>query len=285
MDHVLTNSTIDKPSNLNCETHRRNFWNTPISVLVFSWFQPAKNLKKYGSWALVTGPTDGIGKSFSFELAKRGLNLVLVGRNPDKLKDVSDSIQAKYTKTQIKSVVVDFSGDLDEGVERIKEAIEGLDIGILIKMLRMVDEVLLNNLIKINVKGTTKVTQAVLPAMLKRKKGAIVNIGSGAALGITSGPPLYSVYPAAKAYVDQFSRCLCVEYKKSRIDVLCQICDAHPKGFLDAGYEPLRTPYRPHSLLWCFMYLLPDSLINARLMQLFLRIRKKGQLKDARKKE
>ena len=48
-------------------------------------------------------------------------------------------------------------------------------------------------------KGTTKVTQAVLPAMLKRKKGAIVNIGSGAALGITSGPPLYSVYPAAKA--------------------------------------------------------------------------------------
>ncbi|KAH9708480.1 Very-long-chain 3-oxoacyl-CoA reductase 1 [Citrus sinensis] len=265
MDHVRTNSTIDKPSNLNCETHRRNFWNTPILVLVFSWFQPAKNLKKYCSWALVTGPTDGIGKSFSFELAKRGLNLVLVGRNPDKLKDVSDSIQA--------------NGDLDEGVERIKEAIEGLDIGILIKMLRMVDEVLLNNLIKINVKGTPKVTRAVLPAMLKRKKGAIVNIGSGAALGITSGPPLYSVYPAAKAYVDQFSRCLYVEYKKSGIDVLCQICDAHPKGFLDAGYEPL-----PHTLQASFPPL-PDSLINARLMQLFLRIRKKGQLKDARKKE
>ncbi|KAK9188783.1 hypothetical protein WN944_020188 [Citrus x changshan-huyou] len=172
--------------------------------------------------------------------------------------------------------------------------------------------------------------------MLKRKKGAIVNIGSGAALGITSGPPLYSVYPAAKAvkpnvdpalglepnmpmdYWPIGSRCLCVEYKKSGIDVLCQICDAHPKGFLNAGYilcgnqdginqdtfifcpvndsylraairwigyEPLRTPYRPHSLLWCFMYLLPDSLINARLMQLFLRIRKKRQLKDARKKE
>ena len=110
--------------------------------MVLNWvyiyfLRPAKNLKKYGSWALVTGPTDDIGKSFSFELAKRGLNLVLVGRNPDKLKDVSDSIQAKYAKTQIKSVVVDFSGDLDEGVERIKEAIEGLDIGILIKMLRM----------------------------------------------------------------------------------------------------------------------------------------------------
>ncbi|GAY43978.1 hypothetical protein CUMW_078750 [Citrus unshiu] len=113
------------------------------------------------------------------------------------------------------------------------------------------------------------------------------------------------------------SRCLYVEYKKSGIDVLCQIslssydiCDAHPKGFLDAGsilcgnqdginqeififcpvnylraairwigYEPL-----PHTLQASFPPL-PDSLINARLMQLFLRIRKKGQLKDARKKE
>lgn len=51
------------------------------------------------------------------------------------------------------------------------------------------------------------------------------------------------------------------------------------------GYEPLCTPYGPHSLLWGFIYVLPDSLINARLMQLFLGIRKKGQLKDARKKE
>ncbi|KAK0574376.1 hypothetical protein LWI29_022738 [Acer saccharum] len=78
--------------------------------------RPAKNLKKYGSWALVTAPTDGIGKAFAFELARKGLNLVLVGRNPDKLKDVSDSIRAKYAKTLIKSIVMDFSGDLDEGV-------------------------------------------------------------------------------------------------------------------------------------------------------------------------
>lgn len=183
------------------------------SLSILKWvyvtfLRPAKNLKKYGSWALVTGPTDGIGKAFAFQLARKGLNLVLVGRSPTKLKDVSDSILAKYPKTQINTVVVDFSGDLDEGVTRIREAIEELDVGVLInnvgvsypyaRFFHEVDQELLRNLIKVNVEGTTKVTQAVLPGMLQRKKGAIVNIGSGAAIVIPSDP-LYAVYAATKA--------------------------------------------------------------------------------------
>ncbi|KAM1658934.1 hypothetical protein ACFX1T_047079 [Malus domestica] len=93
---------------------------------------PAKNLKKYGSWALVTRPIDGIGKAFAFQLAWKRLNLILVGRNLDKLKDVSDAILAKYGKTQIKTVVVNFTGDLDDDVMRTREMIEGLDVGLLI---------------------------------------------------------------------------------------------------------------------------------------------------------
>lgn len=183
------------------------------SIAVLKWvyvcfLRPGKNLKKYGSWALVTAPTDGIGKGFAFELARKGLNLVLVGRNPDKLKDVSDAIQSKYGKTQIKTVVVDFVGDLSEGMTKIRDAIEGLDVGVLInnvglsypyaRFFHEVDNELLKNLIKVNIEGTTKVTQAVLPGMLKRKKGAIVNIGSGAAIVIPSDP-LYAVYAATKA--------------------------------------------------------------------------------------
>ena len=60
------------------------------------------------------------------------LKLFLVSQNLDKLKDVLDSIQAKYGKTQIKNVVVDFSGDLFEGIKRVSETIEGLDVGVLI---------------------------------------------------------------------------------------------------------------------------------------------------------
>ncbi|KAL7140667.1 hypothetical protein ABFS83_08G004000 [Erythranthe nasuta] len=289
-----------------------------FSILIWvyvNFIRPGKNLKKYGSWALITGPTDGIGKAFAFQLARKGLNLVLVGRNPDKLKEVSESIKSKSGSIQIKNVVVDFSGDLDDGVSRIKEAIEGLDVGLLInnvgvsypyaRFFHEVDEKLLSDLIKVNIEGTTKVTQAVLPAMVKRKKGAIVNIGSGAAIVIPSDP-LYSVYAATKAYVDQFSRCLYVEYKNSGIDVQCQVplyvatkmasikrssffvpsTDGYARAALRwIGYEPRCTPYWPHSILWALANSLPESAIDAWRLKFCLAIRKRGQLKDSKKIE
>ncbi|KAM1452783.1 hypothetical protein EV2_002552 [Malus domestica] len=120
--------------------------------------QPLWNLKKYGSWALVTGPTDGIGKAFAFQLARNGLNLILVGWNSDKLKDVSDAVLAKYGKTQIKTIVVDFTGNLDDGVRHILKKIKGLYVGLLINIVGIlypyarffheVDSKLLRNLIK-----------------------------------------------------------------------------------------------------------------------------------------
>ncbi|KVI02482.1 very-long-chain 3-oxoacyl-CoA reductase 1-like [Cynara cardunculus var. scolymus] len=278
------------------------------------FLRPPKNLKKYGSWALVTGPTDGIGKAFAFQLASKGLNLVLVGRNPDKLKDVSDTIRGKFNQTQIKTMVVDFSHDLDQGIDKIKETIDGLDVGILInnvgvsypyaRFFHEVDDKLLCDLIRVNVEGTTKVTGVVLGAMIKRKKGAIVNIGSGATVVLPSDP-LYALYAATKAYIDQFSRCLYVEYKKSGIDVQCQLplyvatkmsslrrssfFIASPDGYARAairyiGYEPRCTPYWTHSVLWAFASLLPESVIEAWWLRVCLAIRKKGHLKDSRKK-
>ncbi|XP_057766999.1 very-long-chain 3-oxoacyl-CoA reductase 1-like [Salvia miltiorrhiza] len=291
-----------------------------LSLSILKWayvnfLRPGKNLKKYGSWAVITGPTDGIGKSFAFQLSRKGLNLVLVGRSPNKLEEVSGAIKSKSGSTQIKTVVVDFSGDLDDGVARIKEAIEGLDVGLLInnvgvsypyaRFFHEVDEKLLNDLIRVNVLGTTKVTQAVLPGMVERKKGAIVNIGSGAAIVIPSDP-LYSVYAATKAYIDQFSRCLYVEYKKSGIDVQCQVplyvatkmasirrssffvpsADGYARAALRwIGYEPRCTPYWPHTLLWAVANSLPESAIDAWRLKFCLAIRKRGQLKDSRKKE
>ncbi|KAL0344068.1 UNVERIFIED_CONTAM: Very-long-chain 3-oxoacyl-CoA reductase 1 [Sesamum angustifolium] len=268
-----------------------------LSLSILKWvyvnfLRPGKNLKKYGSWALITGPTDGIGKAFAFQLARKGLNLVLVGRNPDKLKDVSESIQSKYGRPRSRMWWWTFL------------AIWTREFPGLRKLLK-VDDKLLSDLIKVNVEGTTKVTQAVLPGMVKRKKGAIVNIGSGAAIVIPSDP-LYSVYAATKAYVDQFSRCLYVEYKKSGIDVQCQVplyvatkmasirrssffvpsTDGYARAALRwIGYEPRCTPYWPHSLLWALASSLPESAIDAWRLKFCLGIRKRGQLKDSRKKE
>ena len=60
---------------------------------VYNFFiRPGKNLKKFGSWAVVTGATDGIGKAFAFELASKGLNLVLVSRTKSKLDEAAKEI-------------------------------------------------------------------------------------------------------------------------------------------------------------------------------------------------
>ena len=53
-------------------------------------------LIRYGKWAIVTGCTQGIGKCYADELAKRGMSLVLISRNKDKLEKLAEEIHLKY---------------------------------------------------------------------------------------------------------------------------------------------------------------------------------------------
>lgn len=196
-----------------------------------SFLRPAKDLKDYGSWAIVTGPTDGIGKQLAFLLAQRGLNLVLVGRSPSKLSSVSDDILELHSSIEVKSVVVDLGTEVDKGMKKIKEAIGGLDIGLLInnagtgypsaRFFHEADEELVERIIRVNVESVTKLTHLVLPEMLKKKKGAIVNIGSGAG-SLVPSYPLNTIYASTKAYdfplsfrftlLNGFTKKLAVEY-------------------------------------------------------------------------
>ncbi|KAG0489284.1 hypothetical protein HPP92_008095 [Vanilla planifolia] len=151
----------------------------------------------------------------------------------------------------------------------------------------------------------TKVTHVVLPGMVERKRGAILNIGSGAAVVIPSDP-LYAVYAATKAYVDQFSKCLYVEYKGKGIDVQCQVplyvatkmasirrssflipsADTYARAALRwLGYEKRCTPYWPHSLVWFMASLLPETVVDNWRLGFCLGIRKRGMLKESKKKE
>lgn len=63
-----------------------------------------------------------------------------------------------------------------------------------------VDLELMESVVRVNVEGTTWVTKAVIPGMLKKRKGAIVNIGSGSSACVSSYL-LYTIYAATKAYV------------------------------------------------------------------------------------
>ncbi|XP_038892142.1 very-long-chain 3-oxoacyl-CoA reductase-like protein At1g24470 [Benincasa hispida] len=271
---------------------------TVVQWVFRAFLRPSKDLRYYGSWGVITGATDGIGKSFAYQLARAGLNVILVSRSSTKLKAVSKDIQSEFPDTKVKIIELDFTDDdISAGIAEIKEVIEDLDVGILINNVGItypnasffheVDEKVWMNVFKVNVKGTTWVTKAVLPKMIKKNKGAIVNIGSGAAV-IVPSHPLYAIYAATKAYVDQLSRSLHVEYKDWGIDVQCQVplyvatemasrvasvsraslfipsADDYVKASIRRiGYEPRCTPYWAHSLQWCFACLLPEATLDA----------------------
>ncbi|KAI5352162.1 hypothetical protein L3X38_005053 [Prunus dulcis] len=290
-----------------------------ISFLRWVWvvfLRPPKNLKDYGSWALITGSTDGIGKALAFEMASKGLNLVLVGRNPSKLEATSTELHEKCGgQIQIKNIVIDLAKFSGEEIENaIEEGIKGLDVGILInnagvaypyaRFFHEVDLELMESTMKVNIEGATWVTKAVLPIMLKKKKGAIVNIGS-ASSEILPSYPLYTVYAASKAYISMFSKSISLEYKKHGIDVQCQIpmlvatkmTKLKPSSFFVAspemyskasmrwiGYEHLCTPYWGHSVQWLIIHVLPDVLLNAIILRYFIGMRRRGQLKESQNK-
>lgn len=174
---------------------------------------PIKDLlTAYGSWAVVTGATDGIGKAFAFQLAAKGLNLILISRTQAKLEAVSLQIQAQFPNTKIKAVALDLSAAADDDAAfsaAMEEALGGAEVGVLVNnagatypAARYFDEVeervWRREVVGVNVKGTTWVTAAVLPGMVKRRRGAVVNVGSGSALVVPSHP-LFAIYSASKA--------------------------------------------------------------------------------------
>ncbi|KAJ0038864.1 hypothetical protein Pint_23616 [Pistacia integerrima] len=281
-----------------------------ISLLkwIFTTFlRPPKNLTHYGSWALITGATDGIGKALAKKCAQQGLNLILVSRSHNKLKAVETELRAEYPDTKITTVEFDFTGNISNGVRSIEKAIDGVEVGILINNVGItypsamffheVEEKVWMDIVRVNLEGTTRVTKAVLSGMIKRKRGAIVNIGSGAAIVVPSHP-LFTIYAATKAYVDQLSRSMHVEYKKFGIDVQCQVplyvatkmvskvasiekrsmFISSPEDYAEAsigwiGYEARCTPYWPHSLQWSFASLLPHSILDAWRLSIGIRRR------------
>merc|ERR1712061_893725 len=100
------------------------------------WHSVPLDVRQFGKWALVTGSTDGIGKAYAFALAAKGLNVVLVSRNPDKLKNVADQIEKCY-KVNTKNIPVDFKTSDAEYIPKVWKVIQGLDIGVLVNNVGM----------------------------------------------------------------------------------------------------------------------------------------------------
>ncbi|XP_007938043.1 testosterone 17-beta-dehydrogenase 3 [Orycteropus afer afer] len=184
------------------------------------------HLKLLLFFAVITGAGDGIGKAYSLELAKHGLDIVLISRTLEKLQTVAMEIE-QTTGRSVKIIQADFTKD--DIYEYIEENLKGLEIGILVNNVGMLpyyfQSYFLNtpeeiqSLIHCNITSVVKMTQLILKHMEARQKGLILNISSGA----THFPwPVHSLYSASKAFVRMFSKALQVEYKEKGIIIQVQ---------------------------------------------------------------
>jgi short-subunit dehydrogenase len=178
-----------------------------------------------GKTALITGATRGIGWEFAEILAARGFNLFLTGRDEGKLLQ----FRQKHDKSiSITSVVADLS--VPGGVARVLAAIKesGATIDVLVNNAGLGDrrafaESSLEKqqaMIQVNIAALVSLTHGLLPGMVSRRSGRILNVASTA--GFVPGPSMATYY-ATKAFVISFSYAIAFELHGSgvSVSVLC----------------------------------------------------------------
>uniref|UniRef100_A0AAY4DQX2 Uncharacterized protein n=1 Tax=Denticeps clupeoides TaxID=299321 RepID=A0AAY4DQX2_9TELE len=183
------------------------------------------DLRTYGRWAVVTGATSGIGRAYANELARRGMDIVLISRSAEKLRQVAGDIESRFgRKTRV------IQTDFTEGPSiyaAIEGGLQGLDIGILVNNVGMNYSELLSRFLDIPSPDCAnhdpgvvppQMTRLVLPRMIERRKGLVINISSEAG---SQPQPMLAMYSATKIFVTYFSRCLDAEYRLRGITVQC----------------------------------------------------------------
>jgi short-subunit dehydrogenase len=177
-----------------------------------------------GSSALITGASAGIGREFARQLAGRASSLVLVARRQERLDELSDELMKRDPNLTVHVRISDLSDDravmeLFDWLEREKIAIDLLinnaglgDMGpFATSELRRVKEML-----TVNVTALTLLTRLLLPGMIARKRGAILNVSSSASFLPIAG---FAVYAATKAYVTSFSEAIRAELHGTGVTV------------------------------------------------------------------
>jgi hypothetical protein len=193
--------------------------------------------------ALVTGASSGIGAVYADRLAQRGHDLILVARDAGRLAKVAAHIH-ESTGRQVDVVEADLA--TRDGQQRVEQVLQGDNrITLLVnnagvgatQTLVESDVERLDQMIQLNVTSVTRLARAVVPAFIRRGRGAIVNIASIAALA----PELLNgVYAATKSFVLTFSQSLHHELAGQGIQVQAVLPGATSTDFWNVAGVPVQ---------------------------------------------
>lgn len=177
-----------------------------------------------GKTALVTGASSGIGAEFACSLAQRGMNLVLVARAEEKLRELAADL-TKQSGVTVHVVPADLRRE--DAVSSVAAAVAGL--GLQVDLLvnnagvmsygafETIDPAIDHAEILVNVAALVGLTHRFLPGMLERREGGVINVASIAGF---QPIPFLAVYSATKAFVISFSVALWEECRDRNVHVM-----------------------------------------------------------------
>ena len=240
---MTTNTTTsDAPSSLVSVSITYTFLSILFSCYYLIHFlylhclrRPTQLLRRYQSstktsspWAIVTGPTSGIGLAIAKKLYLRGFSIVLVGRVPERLHGVKEQLeQLAHTNqnnvahtnhpNRIEVIEIDFATAKQESLNAFTAMLTTHDIAVLINNVGMatplgyfteLDPKAMAALCEVNMRSCLLMTRLVLPLIVRRKSGGIVNLSSLSGLHAS---PMLATYAATKAFVHSLSMSLSEE--------------------------------------------------------------------------
>lgn len=174
--------------------------------------------------ALVTGASSGIGAAIARQLGARGARVLLVARRDDALASVADDVRQRGGEAVVLAADLEPPdaaaalaarlGEIDETVDLL---INNAGFGIQGRFLDASVESA-EGMIGLNVRAVTSLTRRLLPGMVARGRGGVLNVASIAAF---APAPYFAVYSATKAYVQSLSEALRAEVRASGVHVTC----------------------------------------------------------------
>jgi uncharacterized protein len=228
-------------------------------------------IKSERGLAVVTGAAGGLGASFAMKLAERGHRLLLVDRRQNQLEEVCDAIASRYGKYGAHADP--FAADLSkrDEVELLADRLEHMgDVELLVNNAGFgtidyfvdTDPRQLVSMVDVHVVTPTILTRAVLPGMLERNRGSIINVSSLGAFFQSAGNAQYG---ATKCYLASFSMSLHQELQGTNVNVQA-LCPGFVRTqFHDSdGMKSFNLLCSPAAHMW----MTPDEVVDCSLRQL-----------------
>ncbi|EME26777.1 Very-long-chain 3-oxoacyl-CoA reductase 1 [Galdieria sulphuraria] len=284
-----------------------------IRFIYRHWFRTPFSWETYrGEWAVVTGASYGIGAAYAVELAKKGLNVILLARSVDKLQHVAQQVESKGAKSLV--ISFDFASASTEDWRRLENQLNSLTVSVLVNNVGVnvslptafleMEEEKMDQILRVNIVATQKMTRIVVPKMVERRKGIVLFLSSGG--GVLSPAPYLSCYSGSKAYENALATALAGELESSGIIVqsitpffvtsemskIRQSSLAVPSAerfardsLQSVGYEVCSNPYWFHECISIVLSYLPLKLQIRYVAKLHRGLREKVLRKSVHKKE